>query len=55
MDKKIRIVVDHRRPRDLLTLLRKFLLYRLTQRGGIFTRQFLSKDEKSIFIVLKTS
>ena len=51
----LRWVVNKKRPADLMTLLRKFLIYRFTQRGGLFIRSFLSKEESSIFLVVKTN
>ena len=36
--------IKNRRPQDILTLIRKFLLYRLTQRGKLFVRSFLAKN-----------
>lgn len=43
------------RPRDLLTLFRNVLLYKLTRRANMFVRQFLSKDEHSIMVVVDIS
>lgn len=42
------------RPRDLLTLFRNVITYKLTRRANMFVRQFLSKDEHSIMLVVDT-
>ena len=43
------------RPNDVATLLRFSLLYKLVIKSKLFVRQFLSKDEKFIMLVIKTS
>jgi hypothetical protein len=43
------------RPKDLLTLMRNMLLYKLTLRANLFVRQFLLRDEKSIILVVDSS
>ena len=43
------------RPRDVLTLLRNVMIYRLSRRGGLFMRSFMSEDENYIFLVVKAS
>ena len=45
----------YKRPRDVLTLLRNALVFRLSRRGGLFIRSFLSEDEHYIFLVVKAS
>ena len=43
------------RPNDVATLLRMSLLYKLVIKSKLFVRQFLSRDEKHIMLVTKTS
>lgn len=43
------------RPRDLLTLFRHVLSYKLTRRANMFVRQFLAKNEHSILLVIDSS
>lgn len=40
---ELKWILCQQRPRDILTLMRKFMIYRLNYRGGLFIRSFLSK------------
>ena len=52
---ELRWVRSAKRPADVYTLLRNILLFRLSRRGGLFIRTFLSEDEHYIFLVIKAS
>jgi len=43
------------RPADVATLLRLSIMYKLVVKSKLFVRAFLSKDEKHIMLVVKTS
>ena len=40
------------RPRDVMTLLRNSITYKLTRRGNMFVRPFLSSNAENIFLVI---